>query len=750
MRRKVFSPIRIVVGLIATTVIAGCTTAGSATVGSSTSAPAATITSARIPASAAESTPAVSTIESTNPSSILPSPPDSVSTTPGAVPVAASSPAHLVLSDGVTASVAAGAVTGAGTLNGHSVNSPAPPPVGLQAAGKTYELQIVGATLKGEVILSFPARGPAAPAPVLAFYDSSAKQWTAVASTYNPAQQTVTARSSHLSIWSVFTVDTGKLLQGGTNLLEGLLGTSDRAEEQSCPNSGSQAALGISVSGPAQGLVRWCAGSSVNGAPIVKIVDNRGYAIELTYPSSWGSHKIGGSDSVETAITDGVARWITAAPAGQTIAIITPGKGLQLAVPAHTGGAIQVVPSVPAFLTSALLYGVETLAATFDALPWVKSDPTKTARVVHLLFESKDCVTKFSEIATADISNAHAAGALFRSAASLATGCLADQWEKGYGLAGAIGSFAIGILIWFADGVKLVFDGIGAAVDTIRYAFYEIDIRQSEPASPATTTIIGTPYSADGSLRLPIDPASGELTGSACEGGPVTSPGFFNCGSTASALKQCWREPADAAGAIWVDCLRDPRDKLVQHFRAGTIYLDGVDNNPWAVTLADGSVCTVRTGGAWGPAPTGTSWTFECDGNVGALASPKNGPLINQSEATWTALAADPSSNTPVAAKVNVTAAYVGGMTPALPPVRQGSGCPSPQVVATAEGGGLNSTPVVCTSDWATGGYEHGGNGYLGVLRRTGSGWVAFDRGNACTYPGPMPVTLWSAACTSH
>lgn len=289
--------------------------------------------------------------------------------------------------------------------------------------------------------------------------------------------------------------------------------------------------------------------------------------------------------------------------------------------------------------------------------------------------------------------------------------------------------------------IELTNEAVGAVNDDIS--------AQQGPVIPPTTVITNTPYLTDGSLRLPIDPASSALAGSDCEGGPITSSGFFSCGTTAASLKECWREPADSTGAVWVDCLHDPRDKLIDHFRAGTIFVDAVNRDPWALRLADGTVCTVRTGGAWGPAPPGTAWTFQCDGKTGALASPKGGPLIDKSHATWTALAADPDSNSPVATQVNIAAAYIGGITPDLPRVTQGGACPPPQILATAEGGQLDPTALVCTSDWATGGYGDGGIGYVGVIHRTGSRWAAFDRSKACAYPGPMPVTIWSAACTS-
>ena len=271
------------------------------------------------------------------------------------------------------------------------------------------------------------------------------------------------------------------------------------------------------------------------------------------------------------------------------------------------------------------------------------------------------------------------------------------------------------------------------------------------PPRTTTATVVSSysPYAADGSLKLAIDPQAGFMNGTDCYGMPAPGPGTLICGTTAASMKACWREPTTPWGTVWVDCVHDPRDKQVEHFRAGQVVSETANNVPWAVKLADGSVCTIRTGGAWGPAPTGMNWTFACDGKTTALASPTSGPWVDETKPTWTAFAADAASTTPVARSVNIATAYTAAATPALPAVTTGGSCPTARLLATLEGGQPAPGPPSCTSQWAVGGFSDAGLDAIGIVKRSGSTWVKVDRETACTYPGPMPVTLWEAGCTT-
>jgi hypothetical protein len=59
---------------------------------------------------------------------------------------------------------------------------------------------------------------------------------------------------------------------------------------------------------------------------------------------------------------------------------------------------------------------------------------------------------------------------------------MAGEWKSAYGLAGDRASFAVGVVIWLADGVKLVLQGAQAAVETgIYWRDYRIAVTTATP-----------------------------------------------------------------------------------------------------------------------------------------------------------------------------------------------------------------------------------------------------------------------------
>jgi hypothetical protein len=152
---------------------------------------------------------------------------------------------------------------------------------------------------------------------------------------------------------------------------------------------------------------------------------------------------------------------------------------------------VRIVPSPAAYLTSALLYGLDTLSMTWGGLPWApKTEPTRTLKVLKAVFDSKDCVKSMTDLSRNDVSSATTVGALFRSAVDLAVGCLGSEWKVGYGFAGDLGSFAIGAVLWLVDGVKLVVDGVHAAIDTaVFWRSYRIAIIAA-PLPPQPGTVV--------------------------------------------------------------------------------------------------------------------------------------------------------------------------------------------------------------------------------------------------------------------
>lgn len=446
--------------------------------------------------------------------------------TPGQVAVTAGAPATLSLAGGVIVTVPAGSMTGNGTLAGKTVTAPAPPPKSLLTAGVTYQLEVTGAQLTGPISLHFPAPPAGAASdtapqiPVLAYYDTAHATWIPVASTYNAASHSLTATSTHLSVWSVFRLDTKVLLDGMNSLAQGFLGLGDHTEQPVSDGRKLLAGAGVRVTSSSGSLVKWSAGIS-NSATHVKVANNRGYAIGITYPASWSSVRFGGTDDIVTALTDWAAGLLTGAARNQHILVLAPGKGAEFTVPAGGSGQVSALPNVEAYLLSGLLYGLETLNMVWDRLAWLgATEVSKTRKAVKLAMQSKTCTISGQKIAAEDVSTARGAGRVFRDAADLATGCLGDAWQVAYGLRAGVAAFVVGVLLWLVDGVKLVLEGLRAAIDTAMYFDgYNIFVRQAAPApDPYLIRFDGI-----GPVSLGMGPA--QLSAAGYSGSPVS----FGC-----------------------------------------------------------------------------------------------------------------------------------------------------------------------------------------------------------------------------
>ncbi|GEM_PF-1497269 len=422
------------------------------------------------------------------------------------VGVAPGHSSSLRLAGGLEVRVPPGAVSGPGRLSGSVASAPAAAPSGMMLAGPVYRLSVAGTRLTGRVRLTVPvpplgASGAAAgpDAALLVFYDAAAGRWQPVPATYNPAARTLTTTTPHLSVWSVLRLDTGKILAGATDLLKGFIGVADTTAQPACPGSSQLAADGIRVESDHGSLVKWCAGVSGTGSPLLQVADNRRYAMESDFPADWSVHPVGAPDPVTERIISAVTHVLSPAAAGGASAIIAGGRTVQFTVPAGSSGEVQTQPSAEGYLIDAFLYGADTLAMTFGDIPGApKADPSKTARAISLAFAAKDCLTQIDAIAHNDLSSPHAVGELFRSEVELAVGCLGDQWKVAYGVTGFIGSFVTSVLLWLVDGIKLVLDGLHAAIDTgIYWHNYRIAVDQ---AAPAIDAFRGSWYVHDGSL----------------------------------------------------------------------------------------------------------------------------------------------------------------------------------------------------------------------------------------------------------
>jgi hypothetical protein len=316
---------------------------------------------------------------------------------------------------------------------------------------------------------------------VLAFYNTAMRRWQPVPAAYHPSAGTITAMSTHLSVWTVLRLDTGKILSAAASLLKRFVGIASTSSQPSCPGAAELTADGIRAVSDKGSLVKWCAGATSAAAPLLQVADNRSYALETDYPPGWSVRRLGPTDPITDQIITSVAHVLSPAPGSEASVIIPGGRTVQFSLRAGTSGETFTSPSSEAYLIDAFLYGADTLAMTFDDIPGApQSEPSSTARAISLAFTAKDCLTQIDAIAHGDVSTAQAAGQLFSSDVELAVGCLGDQWKNAYGISGFIGQFIVSVALWLTQGIKLVLTGLQAAIDTgIYWRNYRIVLSQA-------------------------------------------------------------------------------------------------------------------------------------------------------------------------------------------------------------------------------------------------------------------------------
>jgi hypothetical protein len=417
-----------------------------------------------------------------------------------AVDVAPGKAAALVMPGGARVEVPAGAVSGAGRLTGSVVSSPPAAPDGLAFDGKVFDFHVDKATVTAPVTVSLPVAAQGPDVAVLAYYDEASTSWRPAEARYDAAAHVVAGQSPHLSVWTVFRVDTAAISAAAGDLLKGFFGAAEKAPRLTCPHADRATAQGVKVASDSGDLVTWCVGVDDRGAAVLQVADNRQYAVEVEYPAAWTMRRLGAADPIADRVVGYVSGLLTSAPAGRKAVIVPGGHVVQFTLAAGASGLAETRPSPPGYLMDALMYGVDTLAMTFGKLPWgPKPSASTTARAVDLALKAKDCLSSFEGLIRNEVTDAHAAGVVFRTAAQYAVGCLAKGWEIAYGFTGALGTFLVGVALWLVDGVRLVVDGLQAALDTLVYwRSYRIRVSTTVSVALADASVAGVATGGSG------------------------------------------------------------------------------------------------------------------------------------------------------------------------------------------------------------------------------------------------------------
>ena len=399
---------------------------------------------------------------------------------------------------GATLTVPAAAVSGNGQLAATTSGSP---PAGygssaLVTASAPVHFSVTGdAKVTGTLLITF--RVPSAGVPVdlpasvvasavwLAFYDPAAGRWRAVASSYDRAAGTVTARVAHLSWWMPWTWDWAGMALRARQALSAF--GSGRAPTVSCPG-----VPGVTVTseGGQDPPMIGCAAKAGADTLAITLTDNRGLSIVLSAvppdarpgpPSYSGFYQYVAASAAATAMLGGPD--------------LPPGGTRTYTLPLHGGPAtFTAAPTVSSYV-------LDLAAAAADTL---------TGRVKYGKVSGDYAKCAIDSVARSAPSLA--------DAADLAVSCLpivADLVPGYQDLVKAIGTKALAVLQLAVIDIKLLLQTGDLAYDDLRVVQASVSV-----ARPACATASCQPqWSATGQL------APGPITSVSCAGVFCTAVG---------------------------------------------------------------------------------------------------------------------------------------------------------------------------------------------------------------------------------
>jgi hypothetical protein len=410
------------------------------------------------------------------------------------------------LPGGVIASIPKGGARGPGSLVATLVPRPAPIPDGLLQAGAVYQFAVTGTHLAAPVTITLPAPSdPAGPAAAVLGYYSSGQDgagrnggWTLAPSVYSPRAGAVSGRVDITALpgaaWAVIQLDSGQARNEIQDQVLDDLGIAGRSRP-SCPAQGDNSKNVLNAP------VQWCSGT-VGGHPVLRVTNNRNYAIAAAYPASWSVRWLrpldvvtrqatvvagtvvagtvvagtvvagmvaGGSVAAGTVVAGSVAagRREVILPGGQSVEFdraADPGAAVPgAAMPAGANAAIEQVtlePNDSGYLVTAITLAVAAFGASYGDVPGApRADPARSARAVSLAFATPACGRAAGASGNSRAVGSTAFASLERDL-NLALNCLRPAWQAQYGAPALLRPFLAGVADWTARESSQLLSGL--------------------------------------------------------------------------------------------------------------------------------------------------------------------------------------------------------------------------------------------------------------------------------------------------
>ena len=526
-----------------------------------------------------------------------------------------------------------------------------------------------GATLIRKYNAPVPDNSSAA----FAYFDEDLGGWRVVPSALSTDRRTLTATVSHFSFWtdlvSEATFQVGKLFD-------------TRVSAPSCqgkvPSWVDKSSIVFLDDQNAP--LRWCVGSDPAHPDIlvVKVAVNRGYGMLITpaVKPTWSWSSFLDRDPFQVAsdlLTDADATISGALTGALSLpGSITPGGseldlGFSEAAVRASGkpylAIVKAGPPDPLQLTVSVLmkqlveysaskdvaYVAGILTATHCAAELVKVGGDWSEGASALL----DCVSGAESVITQGLANYMLSSPKYANLSGTEIGSAAAKFYRFVKLIAAVG-IAFQLATWAGD---------STLVDAARTLSLGVTI--ARPAAPAATVVkVVSPVTADGSLKPGYSVAERSPGSADCYETRFISDsnGVYRCGTTADSLAACWKTSGGQMA-----CMIDPSDTEVIRFVPtilGPYPEPNVVSQPWKMTLADGSVCRVRLGGAWDGRPDGLTGAYSCEGKSLFVLVDETTPSVDRSGPTWFVRVGDLGRNvkpTDKPVKIAVASAVLAG-----------------------------------------------------------------------------------------
>lgn len=478
-----------------------------------------------------------------------------------------------------------------------------------------------GASLTGEATLVFKGVvKEGEPAPLVGFTESPEDDPRYITDAEVSGSDMI-VRTTHFSNW--FTDGWDWVTQWARNKLDSVYKGSGYGSQPECERESEARAGGVEVTSDSGGAVQWCVGKQADGATVLKVNNSRGYAVsaESTPGLTLATRSLDFGQMVPR-----LAKYITApTKKGNTINIIGPGETVEYKVDPSVAVAVRLDPSPPAYLATALWFGIETTTMVYGKVfGKISSEAVGTA------MDAANCAAGFQGMATTDVINGSSAGKYLNEALGTVMACSGKVFmslAKGKMLDMLAVSVAQ-VFTWVWSGIQTAAHGFAAAADTaLNFKGYKIFVTpppaQKEKAGNSATTFITRDPWRDGTLATVTN--THDSAGKATEGctSSEISPreDGFRCFAP-GIYDPCYQSPTNSAEFLCFSWTAEERRVThLKNIKAGAPIgaTAPTDSSVVFAELTDGTICRRATGAGPQGVPGYPYWTGVCTGPSGGV-----------------------------------------------------------------------------------------------------------------------------------